>query len=86
MQKYLKITGLTTGVNTESLVPVYSVAQVIKDGSGADFNFVLLRNFSTHSSGDIVTISHANELTSLSTKELWRSFLPLQILRQVKSI
>jgi hypothetical protein len=60
MQKYLKITGLTAGFNTESLVPVYSVAQVIKDGTGPDFNFVLLRNFSSHSSGDIVTISHAN--------------------------
>ncbi len=60
MQKYLKIIGLTAGVNTESLVPVYSVAQVIKDGTGPDFNFVLLRNFSSHSSGDIVAISHAN--------------------------
>ncbi len=60
MQKYLKITGLTTGVNTESLVPVYDVAQVVKDGTGPDFNFVLLRNFSSHVSGDIVAISHAN--------------------------
>lgn len=60
MQKYLKITGLTAGVNTESLVPVYSVAQVIKDGTGPDFNIVLLRNFSSHSSGDIVNILHAN--------------------------
>lgn len=60
MQKYLKITGLTTGINTESLVPVYDVAQVIKDGAGPAFDFILLRNFSSHSSGDIVTISHAN--------------------------
>ena len=56
MQKYLKITGLTTGVNTESLVPVYSVAQVLKNTATIDR--VLLRIFSSHSSGDIVALFH----------------------------
>ena len=60
MQKYLKITGLTAGANTESIVPVFQVAQVIKDGTGPDYNIVLLRNFSSHSGGDIVNILHAN--------------------------
>ena len=60
MQKYLKITGLTTGAQETSIVPVYSVGQVIKDGTGPDFNQVLLRCFSSHSNADIVTISHVN--------------------------
>lgn len=63
MQKYLKITGLTAGAQATSIVPVYSVAQVIKDGTGPDFNFVLLRCFSSHSNADIVTISHVNGTT-----------------------
>ena len=60
MQKYLKITGLTVGDNTECLVPVYSVAQVIKDSTGPNFDFVLLRNFSSTSATDIVAIFHDN--------------------------
>lgn len=59
MQKYLKITGLTTGVNTESLVPVYNVARIARDGSGP-YTFVELKYFSSHSSGDSITIVHEN--------------------------
>jgi hypothetical protein len=57
MQKYLKITGLTVGVNTESIVPVYNVAQVLKNTATIDR--VLLRIFSSHVSGDIVALFHA---------------------------
>ena len=54
MQKYLKITGLTSGFNTESIVPLYSVANILKDSSNLDR--VFLRNFSSHANGDIITI------------------------------
>lgn len=60
MQKYLKITGLTAGVNTESLVPVYSVARITRDGTGPTFTSVGLKYFSSHSSGDSITIVHEN--------------------------
>ena len=41
-------------------MPVFQVGQVNKDGTGPDYNIVLLRNFSSHSGGDIVNILHAN--------------------------
>ena len=56
MQKYLKITGLTFGDNTECLVPVYCVAQFITEPTTLDR--VLLRNFSSTSATDIVAIFH----------------------------
>lgn len=63
MQKYLKITGLTAGVNTEALVPLYSIAQILKDATNLDR--VLLRNFSSHANGDIITIT-----TDVTTAEI----------------
>lgn len=59
MQKYLKITGLTAGVNTESLVPVNGVSQLIPDAT-APLNFLLVRYFSSHNSGDIITLATPN--------------------------
>ena len=67
MQKYLKITGLTAGVNTESLVPVYSVARIVRDGSGP-YTFVELKCFSSHSNGDSIAINH--ESTPQSAKNI----------------
>ena len=59
MQKYLKITGLTVGFNTESIVPVYNVARIARDGTGPNYTLVELKCFS-HLSGDNIAITHEN--------------------------
>ena len=60
MQKYLKITGLTAGFNTESIVPVYNVARIARDGTGPNYTLVELKCFSSHVSGDNIAITHEN--------------------------
>ena len=81
MQKYLKITGLTAGVNTESLVPVYNVARISRDGTGPNFDSLSIKCFSSHVSGDNITVAHENT-TEAKNVEMCNFFADLMMKAQ----